>query len=184
MACIDWNAGPVKPVRARNYPAVPNQDPAGASVWQRLVDCPYFQIDYVRQNKPFALGSGRMQALVVCPAALRDMWQKELASATIAARVLSQEEIGQGDGRFDPAEYAGADVIVVDESHNFRNRNAQRYANLELLIGGNGGKGQAGGRKKLILLTAAVCPSDWVQIGCIRGALEASVDLILTRKWR
>ena len=25
-------------------------------------------------------------------------------------------------------------------------------------------------KMKLILLTAAVCPSDWVQIGCIRGS--------------
>ena len=39
-------------------------------------------------------------------------------------------------------------------------------------------------KMKLILLTAAVWPSDWVQIGCIRGALETRVGLIFTRKWR
>lgn len=75
----------------------------------------------------------RMQALVVCPASLRAMWQAELASATIPARVLSQEELGQAT--FDAQPYGDADVILIDESHNFRNRNAQRYQNLELLVG-------------------------------------------------
>jgi mannose-6-phosphate isomerase len=65
LACIDWNAGPVKPIRARGYPPAPNQAPAGEPVCQRLVDCPYFQLDYVRRNEPFALGEGRMQALMV-----------------------------------------------------------------------------------------------------------------------
>lgn len=96
----------------------------------------------------------RMKALVICPASLRDMWEKELASATIAATVLSQEEVGQAEGKFNPYDYADADVILVDESHNFRNRNAQRYGNLETLIAANGRRGRSGGRKKVILLTA------------------------------
>ena len=40
----------------------------------------------------------RQKALVVCPASLREMWQRELASATIAAQVLSQEELGHRTG--------------------------------------------------------------------------------------
>lgn len=32
----------------------------------------------------------RMKALVICPASLRDMWERELTSATIAAKVVSQ----------------------------------------------------------------------------------------------
>ena len=43
----------------------------------------------------------RQKALIVCPASLRKMWTDELASATIAATILSQEELGQAD--FDPA---------------------------------------------------------------------------------
>jgi hypothetical protein len=39
----------------------------------------------------------RQQALVVCPASLERMWEDELASASIAARVLSQERISQSD---------------------------------------------------------------------------------------
>jgi superfamily II DNA or RNA helicase/HKD family nuclease len=96
----------------------------------------------------------RMKALVVCPASLREMWQRELASATIAAQVLSQEELGRTDGRIDFNQYSDADVILIDESHNFRNRGAQRYQNLESLVGANRGRGRSGMRTKIILLTA------------------------------
>jgi SNF2 family DNA or RNA helicase len=102
----------------------------------------------------------RMQALVICPASLRDMWQRELAGATIAARVISQESLGQANGNFNPQEYGDFDVVLIDESHNFRNRSAQRYQNLELLLAANGRRGHGGGRKKVILLTATPINND------------------------
>ena len=46
------------------------------------------------------------------------------------------------------------DVILVDEAHNFRNRRAKRYLQLENILAANGRRGRDGGRKKLILLTA------------------------------
>jgi len=64
LACIDWNAGPVHPVRALGYPAVADTASAGA-VRQRLVGCKYFELDYVRQDGPWMLGDGAMQVLVV-----------------------------------------------------------------------------------------------------------------------
>ena len=94
----------------------------------------------------------RQKALVVCPASLRQMWVSELQNATIAGTVVSQEELGQSG--FDPDKEGDADVILVDESHNFRTRTTNRYETLERIIGANGGKGRAGSRKKLILLTA------------------------------
>ena len=94
----------------------------------------------------------RQKALVICPASLRSMWQNELRSATIAAQVISQEELGQQDVDLTP--WRDVDVIVIDESHNFRNRNTQRYGNLERLISANGRRGRDGARKKVILLTA------------------------------
>ena len=100
----------------------------------------------------------RQKALVVCPASLREMWERELANATISAAVLSQEELGREE--FDPSPWADADVVLVDESHNFRNRNAQRYANLETLLGANGGRGRDGGCKKVTLLTATPINND------------------------
>jgi SNF2 family DNA or RNA helicase len=94
----------------------------------------------------------RQKALVVCPAALRDMWETELRSASIAAAVLSQEELGREE--FDWHQWTDTDFIVVDESHNFRNPNAQRFDALSSIIAANGGTGASGGRKKVVLLTA------------------------------
>ena len=80
------------------------------------------------------------------------MWETELQDATIPAAIVSQEELGQQDF---PVDRCGdVDLILIDESHNFRNRGAQRYENLERIINLNGGRGRDGGRKKLILLTA------------------------------
>ncbi len=96
----------------------------------------------------------RMKALVVCPASLSEMWKRELASATIAARVVTQESLGQTEGSLDLSQFQDVDVILVDESHNFRNRNSQRYQNLEQIIAANRGRGRSGMRTKVILLTA------------------------------
>lgn len=86
----------------------------------------------------------RQKALVMCPASLREMWERELQSAAIAARVLSQEELGR-EG-FEPASWADADLVLIDESHNFRNQAAQRYGAIEQIIGSNGGRGRDGAR--------------------------------------
>lgn len=94
----------------------------------------------------------RQKALVVCPAALREMWQTELRGASIAAAVLSQEELGREEFHWRP--WADADLILVDESHNFRNPNAQRFEALSSIVSANGGRGVAGVRKKVVLLTA------------------------------
>ena len=94
----------------------------------------------------------RQKALVICPASLRQMWTGELRDATIAGSIVSQEELGQAG--FDPGPSGDADVILIDESHNFRNRTTQRYENLERIIGANGRRGRDGSRKKLIMLTA------------------------------
>jgi SNF2 family DNA or RNA helicase len=37
----------------------------------------------------------RQKAVVVCPASLRDMWERELAGATIAAQIVGMEELGR-----------------------------------------------------------------------------------------
>lgn len=100
----------------------------------------------------------RQKALVVCPASLRRMWQDELREATISATILSQEELGQTD--FDPSPYGDTDVVLIDESHNFRNKVSQRYENLERLVSLNGGRGRDGQRKKLILLSATPINND------------------------
>jgi superfamily II DNA or RNA helicase len=98
----------------------------------------------------------RQKALVICPASLRDMWRGELQEAAIPAQIVSQELMGQADFLSRPQAHAlsDVDVILIDESHNFRNHNRNRYENLERLVGANGGRGRDGERKKIILLTA------------------------------
>ena len=94
----------------------------------------------------------RQKAIVVCPASLRNMWRRELAEATIAATIISQEELGRDE--FDISPYLDVDFILIDECHNFRTKTTNRYEQLERLVGGNGGRGRQGARKKLVLLTA------------------------------
>ncbi len=100
----------------------------------------------------------RQKALVVCSASLRPMWKKELGSATIAATILGSEELGRS--AFDSKPYADFDVILLDESHNFRNEKANRYLALDTIIQQNGGRGRDGDRKKVILLSATPINND------------------------
>lgn len=95
----------------------------------------------------------RFKAVVICPAALQKMWRDELLSAGIAVHIITQEALGRDE--FDGSDAQDADMLLVDESHNFRNRNAQRYENLERILVANNRCGKISGeRKKLILLTA------------------------------
>jgi superfamily II DNA or RNA helicase len=100
----------------------------------------------------------RQKAVVICPASLRDMWARELASATIAAQIVGMEELGRQ--AFEPHKYGDADVILIDESHNFRNDKAQRYLALDTLVQFNGGRGREGEPKKVILLSATPINND------------------------
>jgi SNF2 family DNA or RNA helicase len=61
-------------------------------------------------------------------------------------------------------QHGDADVILIDESHNFRNRITQRYDNLERLISMNAGRGRDGQRKKMILLTATPINNDLLDL--------------------
>ncbi|NET16646.1 MAG: helicase, partial [Okeania sp. SIO1H6] len=87
------------------------------------------------------------RAIVVCPAQLRDLvWRKKLDEFGIKADVVSQEEISRQDCNI--RRYTKHDILVVDESHNFRNSNTNRYRNLQKLI-------CTGKRnKRVVLLTA------------------------------
>src|SRR5262249_380183 len=104
----------------------------------------------------------RQKAVVVCPASLREMWRKELATATIAAEVMGMEELGR-DG-FELTRIGDADCILVDESHNFRNNKSNRYLALDEAIQRNGGRGKDGARKKIILLTATPINNDFYDL--------------------
>lgn len=87
------------------------------------------------------------KGLVICPAQLRDLvWEPKLEEYGIKAEVVSQESMGRES--FPWKDYHNYDVILIDESHNFRNPNTGRYQNLmRLLATGNP-------NKVVILMTA------------------------------
>ena len=104
----------------------------------------------------------RQKAVVVCPASLRQMWERELAASTIAAQIVGMEEMGRE--QFDSTPFADADVLLIDEAHNFRNDKSNRYIALDDLVQRNRGKGREGERKKLIFLTATPINNDLLDL--------------------
>jgi superfamily II DNA or RNA helicase len=88
----------------------------------------------------------RQKALIICPAQIRDtLWEPKLREFSIRADVISQESVSRD---FNPDEFSDYDIIVIDESHNFRNSNTKRWKNLfEAIIKGKN-------NKKIILITA------------------------------
>ena len=87
----------------------------------------------------------RQKALIICPAQIKDtLWEPKLKEFGIRADILTQEKVSR---EFNPDDYSDYDLIVIDESHNFRNSNTRRWKNLfESVVKGK--------NKKLILITA------------------------------
>ncbi|MCD6434471.1 MAG: hypothetical protein J7L14_02575 [Candidatus Diapherotrites archaeon] len=99
----------------------------------------------------------RKNILVICPAQLRDMWRRELKKIDVKENLLSQEDLASKNflekarkmlgGRFDNVE-----LIVVDESHNFRNPLSNRWENFFTLV--NDHIAKKGKRPYMLFLTA------------------------------
>lgn len=87
----------------------------------------------------------RQRALIVCPAQLREMWQRQIEESRIAATIIGMEELGRAD--YPVGRHSDAEFVLVDESHNFRNPQAQRYQNLSRILA-------SGEPKRVALLTA------------------------------
>lgn len=74
------------------------------------------------------------RALIICPAPLVDMWERYNEAYQLNARVLStgylrEEEAGAGNALLE--NYRERDFVLIDESHNFRYANTQRYKLLQ-----------------------------------------------------
>ncbi len=86
--------------------------------------------------------------LVICPASLKKMWEDYRDEYHLRCKILSSSELKLDENEENPftdsPEYAGYGVVVIDESHNFRNPDTIRYQTLEPFLQG----------KKVILLTA------------------------------
>jgi len=90
------------------------------------------------------------RALIICPPRLEDMWKHYNDYYDLGAEILSMGMLSQENGFYVVNRYRDKEIILIDESHNFRNSENNRYRNiLEFLV-----QHEAKDRKKLILLTA------------------------------
>ncbi|MDD2666719.1 MAG: helicase-related protein [Methanocellales archaeon] len=99
----------------------------------------------------------RKNILIICPAQLMGMWSQEMKKIDVKENILSQENLASENflekakktlgGRFDDVE-----LIVVDESHNFRNPLSNRWENFFTLVNDNIAK--KGKKPYMLFLTA------------------------------
>ena len=82
--------------------------------------------------------------LIICPAPLVDMWERYNEVYHLNARVLSMgklhERVGEDiDGIassiLDDVMYRDRDFVLIDESHNFRHSDTQRYKVVQAFLG-------------------------------------------------
>ena len=99
----------------------------------------------------------RRRFLIVCPAQLRGMWRDAVKDLILAESILSQEELASADFLEKAKQTIGGDLkevslIVVDESHNFRNPLSNRWENFFTLIMDHIAKGKE--KPYILFLTA------------------------------
>jgi len=99
----------------------------------------------------------RQRFLVVCPASVDELlWRPALKAIGVSENIIHQEELGREDLDFARLErklnfkLEDISLVVVDESHNFRNPFSNRYENLFTLIE----RSSANSPPKILLLTA------------------------------
>lgn len=81
----------------------------------------------------------RRNFLIVCPAQIRGMWTKEIKDLRLSENILSQEALAMDDFKKKATKVCGGSLkevslVVVDESHNFRNPLSNRWENLFNLL--------------------------------------------------
>jgi len=93
----------------------------------------------------------RARPLIICPATLVEMWEHYNEAYQLNARVLSMGLLREDGERgaewmLHDERYRYRDFVLVDESHNFRNTNSQRYHVLEAFL--------STGDRRCVFLTA------------------------------
>lgn len=88
--------------------------------------------------------------LIICPAGLVEMWERYNERYELDARVLSMGMLRKREDGInillDDPRYSGRDFVLMDESHNFRHQDTQRYALLHQFL--------STGDRLCVLLTA------------------------------
>ena len=93
----------------------------------------------------------RARALIICPKPLEEMWRDynaefELNAEVVPLSMLRHDEEDEVQSILKQKRYEDRDLVLIDESHNFRHHSSQRYEVLQSYL--------AKGGKKVCLLTA------------------------------
>lgn len=91
----------------------------------------------------------RARPLIICPKPLLKMWERynevyQLNAQIVSMSLLRADDDG-GNLLLDDVRYRDRDFVLIDESHNFRNPDAQRYQILQRYLEGG---------RRCVLLTA------------------------------
>ena len=124
-------------------------------------------IEIIRQK---ILGEGKKVMLVAPAQVLHSMWDAKLTDVDIAVKyTVSMQEMGREKFLDNISSYRNIDFVVIDESQNFRSKNAQRRLNLMRLL-------STGKRKQILLLTATPINNSlmdlYYQISIITGGKD------------
>ena len=88
----------------------------------------------------------RSKPLIICPPHLASMWEEHLKMFGVHGEIESRYKIGMEDNILQ--KYTHCDLILIDESHNFRNSNTNAYKALLAFME------EKAGDVKIIMLTA------------------------------
>jgi len=89
----------------------------------------------------------RKKALLIAPSqVLNTVWEPKLLDESIKTKNITLESTGTES--FHPEDYLNFDLVLIDESHNYRNVSTNRHINLMKLLSGGEKK------KQVVLLTA------------------------------
>jgi superfamily II DNA or RNA helicase len=109
-----------------------------------------FICDVVGLGKTF-IGSALLKqlnkrAVVICPPRIKNMWEEFGEKFKVDIKTVSQGALNRGvfDEESDLWKYRDRDVVLIDESHYFRNSDTLRYHEIQPFLVG----------KKVVLLTA------------------------------
>ena len=85
--------------------------------------------------------------LIICPPPLIPMWEKFCEEYEVDAKILSRGKLSQESFElYRDYRYKSRDLVLIDESHHFRNNNSRQYENLQQFMQAQGARA--------ILLTA------------------------------
>jgi HKD family nuclease len=75
------------------------------------------------------------RALIVCPPHLYDMWDKFCVEYEVDAKILSRGRLSRDDFElYQDYRFKDRDLVLIDESHHFRNSDSRQYENLHTFM--------------------------------------------------